>query len=95
MRALLHYRAPGTPPVGVWWLPKGSRKRPKAFYVDEDYRLDGARAIYGTDHNGDPLSLADWHAVCDRLTNTAHPALVFTDHETTSPESLLVPGAAL
>jgi hypothetical protein len=89
MRVLVHYAAPGTPPLGVWWM-KGSRSTPQARYVDDAWKVDGARAIFGTDHDGEPLSLARWYTICDRLTGTQNPFLVFSDHETKTPETLLL-----
>ena len=89
MRVLVHYPAPGTAPVGVWWLP-GSRTAPRSAYAQSSWHLDGARAVLGTDYDGEPLTLANWNAICDRLTGTQSPFRTFTDHETKSPESLLL-----
>ena len=49
----------------------------------------GARAIFGTDYDHEPISLAQWNVICDRLTGTQNPFRVFTDHDTKTPENLL------
>lgn len=84
MTALLHYPAPGAHPVGVWWLV-GGRSRPKAYYGDSGWYTDGARAVLGADDRMEPISLASWESICERLAGTLDQNKIFTSHETTDP----------
>lgn len=73
MIALLHYSRPGTPAVGVWWLPKHGTV-PKGVYRDWEYYTDGALAVFGENWNGvDTFSEAQWYNRCVSLANSANP----------------------
>lgn len=89
MRALVHYPDAGAAPVGVWW-PTGTLGPLRSVYVDPAWALDGSRAVYGENYDGHPISAAEWDYICDRLIETSNPFLIFSSHDTKSPESLLI-----
>lgn len=89
MKVLVHRVAPGTLPVGVWWLPK-HRSQPRSFYLDPDRYTAGAVSVLGDEYDGEPLSLAQWENRANQLAGSANPFTTWTVEETDEDPRLLL-----